>query len=66
MFVHSSRGRIFLLLYVDDMIITGDDPSYVEFAKHHRQQQFQTTDLSMLSYFLGLEIFSTAIGYQLS
>jgi hypothetical protein len=29
-FVHTSpRGRTFLLLYIDDMIIIGDDPEYI-------------------------------------
>jgi hypothetical protein len=34
LFVHvSPRGRTLLLLYVDDMIITGDDPEYTAFVK---------------------------------
>ena len=46
LFVHSSsRGRTLLPFYVDDMIITGDNPSHVEFVKYHLQQQFQMTDL---------------------
>ena len=46
LFVYSSsRGRTLLLLYVDDMIITRDDPSHVDFVKRHLQQQFQMTDL---------------------
>ena len=48
------------------MIITGDDPDHVDFVKHHLQQQFQMTDLGQLSYFLGLEVTSTAHGFQLS
>ena len=33
LFIHlSSRGRT-LLLYVDDMVITGDDPEYIAFVK---------------------------------
>jgi hypothetical protein len=34
LFVHmSSRGRTLLLLYVDNIIITGDDPEYIVFIK---------------------------------
>jgi hypothetical protein len=36
LFVHvSPHGQILLLLYVDDMIITGDDPEYIAFVKAH-------------------------------
>jgi len=67
LFIHtSSRGRTLLLLYVDDMIITGDDPAFIDFVKHHLQQQFQMTDLGPLSYFLGIEFSSTSTGFQLS
>jgi hypothetical protein len=34
LFVHiSERGRTLLLLYVDDMLITGDDNEYITFVK---------------------------------
>ena len=34
-FTHSSsRGRTVLLLYLDDMILTGDDPAHIAFVKH--------------------------------
>jgi hypothetical protein len=36
LFVHvSSHGRTILLIYVDDMIITGDDTEYIVFVKSH-------------------------------
>jgi hypothetical protein len=64
-FVHvSPRGRT-LLLYVDDMIITGDDPGYIVFVKTHLSDQFFMSDLGLLWYFLRIEI-STPEGYLLS
>ena len=34
LFIHlSPRGRTLLLLYVHDMVITGDDPEYIAFVK---------------------------------
>jgi hypothetical protein len=66
LFVHvSPRGRTLLLLYVDDMIITGDDSEYIAFAKAHLSAQFLIFDLGRLRYFLGIEI-STPEGFFLS
>ena len=47
---------ILLLLYMDDMIITGDDLSDIQELKDFLSQQFEMKDLRHLSYFLGLEI----------
>jgi len=67
LFVHTSpRGRTLILLYVDDMLITGDDQEYITFVKEHLCDQFMMSDLGSLSYFLGIEIDSTAAGYYLS
>jgi hypothetical protein len=66
LFVHvSPRGRTLLLLYVDDMIITGDNPEYIVFVKAHLSDQFLMSDLGPLRYFLGIEI-STPNGFFLS
>jgi hypothetical protein len=64
LFVHvSPRGWTLLLLYVDDMIITGDDPEYITFVKAHLSDQFLMSDLRPLRYFLGIEISSTPEGF---
>ncbi|KAK2999967.1 hypothetical protein RJ639_024526 [Escallonia herrerae] len=55
-----------LLLYVDDMIITGDDISGISDLKHFLNQNFLMKDLGVLNYFLGLEIGSSVDGYTLS
>jgi hypothetical protein len=66
LFVHvSPRGRTLLPLYVDDMIITSDDPEYIVFVKAHLSDQFLMSDLGPLKYFLGIEI-STPNGFFLS
>jgi hypothetical protein len=67
LFVHVPPcGRTLLLLYVDDMIITVDDPEYIAFVKAHLSDQFLMSDLGPLQYFLGIEISSTPEGFFLS
>jgi hypothetical protein len=67
LFVHvSPRGRTPLLLYVDDMIITGDDPEYIAFVKCHLSDQFLMYDLGPLRYFLRIDISSMPEGFFLS
>lgn len=55
-----------LLLYVDDMVITGDDLHGITKFKSFLSQQFEMKDLGYLSYFLGLEVSSDSKGYYLA
>ena len=55
-----------LLLYVDDMNITGDDLSGIEELKDFLSQQFEMKDLGCLSYLLGLEITHSTDGLYIT
>ena len=57
MFSHTStRGKILLIVYVDDIIITSDDKKGIDDLKRYLQNSFQTKDMGKLRYFLGIEI----------
>ena len=62
----SDHGITILLLYVDDMIITGDDMQGIQNLKHFLGRQFEMKDLDPLNYFLSLEVSSSTDGYYLT
>lgn len=62
----AAHGIIFVLLYVDDRIITEDDINGISDLKAFLRKQFEMKDLGTLSSFLGLEISSNSNGYYLS
>lgn len=56
-FLHSSTSqRIFLVVYVEDIVITGDDNGDIHRLKSHLFKNFQTKDLGPLKNFLGIEV----------
>ena len=61
----SSTGITLILLYFDDMIITGDDSVGIHSLQHFLSQHFEMKDLGILNYFLGLEVTSSSDGYYL-
>ena len=62
----TNKDTILLLLYVDDMIITGDNLSGIQELKDFLSQQFEMKDLGHLSYFLGLEITHSTDGLYIT
>ena len=53
---HSSLGVVVLLLYVDDIILTGNHSSLLTSVIVALTQEFDMKDLGHLNYFLGLQI----------
>ena len=49
-------GIVRLLIYVDDIIITGTDSLLIKQLQQHLQASFHMKDLDFLQYFLGLEV----------
>ena len=64
-FRRSNHGITLLLMYVDDMIITGNDVQGIQDLKRFLGQHFEMKDLGPLNYFLGLEVSSSSDGYYI-
>ncbi|XP_016902988.2 uncharacterized mitochondrial protein AtMg00810-like [Cucumis melo] len=59
LFIRSVRSSLtYLLLYVDDIIVTSPDSFYISLLKTQLALEFQISDLGPLKYFRGLEIHS--------
>eukprot|EP00253_Pinus_taeda_P014829 PITA_14829 len=50
------KSLIILVLYVDDLILTGSDPNLINHVKSSLKKKFEMTDLGHLHYFLGLQV----------
>jgi hypothetical protein len=53
---HSEQKITILAVYVDDIIITGDDEGETTRLKKCLSQAFEVKDLGKLKYFLGIEV----------
>ncbi|KAL6290819.1 hypothetical protein ACE6H2_008329 [Prunus campanulata] len=63
---HKGKSSIFLLVYVDDIIITGTDAATISIIKNLLHQRFHLKDLGDLKYFLGIEVSRSSKGLYLS
>ncbi|XP_057991224.1 uncharacterized mitochondrial protein AtMg00810-like [Hevea brasiliensis] len=62
----SEAGLILLVVYVDDIVITESDSAGILSLKNFLQTQFQTKDLGLLKYFLGIKVMRSKKGIFLS
>ncbi|WKA05692.1 hypothetical protein VitviT2T_023641 [Vitis vinifera] len=62
------QGKSFtaLLIYVDDILITGNDPVSIATTKKFLRSHFHLKDLGDLKYFLGIEVFASKNGIFIS
>ncbi|KAK1415763.1 hypothetical protein QVD17_31549 [Tagetes erecta] len=57
LFIYSSQGTLlYMLVYVDDIILTGNNPEAINRVVHNLSKTFAVKDMGALSYFLGIEI----------
>lgn len=52
----SDSDVVILLLYVDDIILTGSNPSKVQSVISYLSEVFELKDMGKLTYFLGLQV----------
>ncbi|XP_019098309.1 PREDICTED: uncharacterized protein LOC109131599, partial [Camelina sativa] len=64
--LRTKNGRVVVLVYVDDIIITGDDRDGISTTKALFHSTFDIKDLGELKYFLGIEISRSPEGLFLS
>ncbi|XP_070007408.1 uncharacterized mitochondrial protein AtMg00810-like [Nicotiana sylvestris] len=58
-------STVFLVVYMDDIILTGDDLSEISALKSFLDAQFRIKDLGLLHYFLGIEVLHHSSGISL-
>ena len=57
LFLKKQHGKITtLIVYVDDMVVTGNDPDEREALQSYLSSEFKMKDLNHLKYFLGIEV----------
>ena len=56
---------IILVLYVDDLILTGSDHNLINHVKSSLKKKFKIIDLGHLHYFLGLQVLQSKEGISL-
>ena len=66
-FKHSTSGKIIILIvYVDDINLTGDNLEEQEQVKKVLAKEFEIKDLCQFRYFLGMEVARTKRGMAIS
>ncbi|KAF2293026.1 hypothetical protein GH714_035170 [Hevea brasiliensis] len=60
LYKRKDEGKLMIVgVYVDDLILTGENQDVIENFKSEMQQKFDMTDLGLLSFYLGIEVKQT-------
>jgi len=63
---HSSVGYVYLIVYVDGIVLTESNNHDISQLKQHLYHHFQTKDLGKLRYFLGIKVAQSNDGIVIS
>lgn len=64
---HSTSGRLtVLIVYVDDIVLTGNNEEEINHLKNLLSKEFEIKDLGHLTYFLGMEVARSSQGISVS
>ena len=64
---HYAPNRcIYLVVYIDDIVIIGNGQDSITKLKQHLFKYFQTKDLGRLKYFIGIEVAQSRSGIVIS
>lgn len=67
MFIRRANNKItILIVYVNDMVVTGDDSHEVSNLEAHLAREFEIKDLGPFRYFLGIEVARSSSGIFIS
>jgi len=59
---HANKQSTFILVYVDDIIITGSSKAFIHQLVQHLNSEFHLKDLGKLDYFLGIQVLRSDTG----
>ncbi|XP_043687853.1 uncharacterized mitochondrial protein AtMg00810-like [Telopea speciosissima] len=65
-YLNRGAASVFIILYVDDLVITRSEISLIEEVKAMLHARFHIKDLGTLKYFLGIEVARSANGLTLN
>ncbi|KAK8952534.1 hypothetical protein KSP39_PZI003820 [Platanthera zijinensis] len=67
LFIKNNEGKLTaLIVYIDDIIITGDDQNEIQTLKARLTKEFEVKDLENLKCFLGIEVARSKHGIFIS